>query len=274
MSRILLGTSGWSYDEWVGPVYRSKSEPKLKRYSEFFKTVEIDSSFYVYPRSEVVVAMAYSVPEGFIFTAKAPQEITHRLELDVKARAINTLEKFTEIMKPLNRAGMLGCILLQLPPKMENSPDMLETFLEAVDKDFRYAIEFRHPYWLNEETCKILTDNKVAYTIVDEPLLPPEVRVTSDFAYIRWHGRGYNPWYNYLYSVDELGDWVPKIREVSRTVEVVYGYFNNHFHGYAVYNCIQVLEMLGLAEEKHASLKKTDRELLRYDGAEEGRDTG
>lgn len=256
LPKILLGTSGWSYDEWIAPVYRSKNEPKLRRYSGFFKTAEMDSSFYAYPRREAVLAMADNVPEGFVFTAKAPQEVTHNLALDVKAGADKALQKFTEIMKPLNNTGMLGCILLQLPPKMENNPEKLETFLEAVDRDFRYAVEFRHPSWLNEETYRILEKNRAAYTIVDEPLLPPTVKVTADFAYVRWHGRGHEPWYNYLYSVDELETWVPRLRHVSEKVEVVYGYFNNHFHGYAVYNCIQVLEMLGLAEEKHTALKQ------------------
>ncbi|MEM2237331.1 MAG: DUF72 domain-containing protein [Candidatus Caldarchaeum sp.] len=256
MGRILLGTSGWSYDEWVGPVYKSKNEPKLRRYSSFFKTAEMDSSFYAYPRKETVMAMADNVPEYFVFTAKAPQEVTHNLKLDVRAGADKALQRFTEVMRPLNNAGMLGCILLQLPPKMENNPEKLETFLEAVDKDFRYSVEFRHPSWLNEQTYRILGKNNVAYTIVDEPLLPPTVKVTADFAYVRWHGRGSEPWYNYLYSVEELVEWVPRLTAVAEKVDVVYGYFNNHFHGYAVYNCVQVLEMLGLAEEKHANLKQ------------------
>jgi hypothetical protein len=85
----------------------------------------------------------------------------------------------------------------------------------------------------------------VAYTIVDEPLLPPEVHVTSDLAYLRWHGRGTKPWFNYKYSEEQLQEWVPKVNEVAAQAKKVVGYFNNHFHGYAPENALQMMEMLG-----------------------------
>ncbi len=100
---------------------------------------------------------------------------------------------------------------------------------------------------------KLLSDHNVAAVVVDEPLLPLEVRLTSDIAYIRWHGRGEKMWYNYRYSREELAEWVPKIREMSKSMDV-YGYFNNHYHGYAPENCIDILEMPGMAtpEQKEA----------------------
>ncbi|MCS6783732.1 MAG: DUF72 domain-containing protein [Candidatus Caldarchaeum sp.] len=256
MGVVLLGTSGWSYEEWTGPVYGGSRLPKLRLYSKIFRTAEMDSSFYVYPRREALTAMMDSVPEGFVFTVKAPQEITHQHRLETTPDALRALEKFTELLTPMNRAGMLGCILFQLPPSLSYEPAKLETFLENLDKDFRYAVEFRHPSWLNEETQHILAKNQTAYTIVDEPLLPPLLWVTTDFAYVRWHGRGKQPWYNYLYKPEELREWVPRITEISQKTEKVYGYFNNHFHGYAVYNCIQILEMMGLSTETHQSIKQ------------------
>lgn len=255
MARILLGTSGWSYDEWVGPVYRSRDEPKLRRYSIFFETAEIDSTFYSYPREEVIRSMARSVPSGFVFTAKAPHEVTHRRALDVGAGAVEAMDRFLRVMKPMNELGMLGCILLQLPPSMGLDLDRLERFLQGIDTEFRYAVEFRHPSWLRDDVFEMLRKYHVAYTVVDEPLLPPVVEVTADFSYVRWYGRGLDPWYNYLYSDGELRPWIPRVKRLSEGVKTVYGYFNNHFHGYAVYNCIRVLEMLGLAEEKHRKLK-------------------
>jgi len=80
--------------------------------------------------------------------------------------------------------------------------------------------------------------------------------VTTDFAYIRWHGRGRRPWYNYRYQIDELRPWVPKVKEVSEKTKTVVGYFNNHFHGYAVENCLQVLEMLGVAKAKQVEARR------------------
>jgi uncharacterized protein YecE (DUF72 family) len=105
----------------------------------------------------------------------------------------------------------------------------------------------------------MLKEYQVAYTIVDEPLLPPEVHLTSDFAYFRWHGKGENIWFDYRYSSDELNVWIPKVLETANNVKNVYGYFNNHYHGYAPENCLQLIEKLGLIteEQKKAKAKNT-----------------
>ena len=109
----------------------------------------------------------------------------------------------------------------------------------------RFAVEFRHPSWLKEATWSFLRSRNVANVIVDEPLLPPETVVTSDFAFIRWHGRGSRPWYNYRYSEAELKSWVPKVKEVTSRAKTTYGYFNNHFKGFAVENSLKMMGMLG-----------------------------
>lgn len=146
-------------------------------------------------------------------------------------------------------------MLIQLPPKLEFNLDLLQTFLGELPSQVKYAIEFRDASWLNNETFKVLKEYEVAYTIVDEPLLPPEVHVTAGFAYFRWHGKGARPWYNYRYKIQGLKPWIPKIKEVARKVKVIYGYFNNHFHGYAVENCLQLLEMLGKLTPEQAKAK-------------------
>jgi len=78
-----------------------------------------------------------------------------------------------------------------------------------------------------------LKDYQIAYTNVDEPLLPPEIHLTADFAYFRWHGHGQEIWFDYLYSKEELEPWVPKVEQAAASLKKVYGYFNNHYHGYA-----------------------------------------
>ncbi len=121
----------------------------------------------------------------------------------------------------------------------------MENFLSILPHGFRYAIEFRHKSWMHPATWKTLSKYNVANTMVDEPLLPPEVHVTADFAYLRWHGRGNRPWYDYHYSEEELREWVPKVQEAQGSVKTLYGYFNNHFHGYAVENCLRIMQMMG-----------------------------
>jgi uncharacterized protein YecE (DUF72 family) len=193
-------------------------------------------------------------PEGFIYTAKLPKLITHTKKLDINEGIEEDLQKFIELMEPLYLSGKLGCILIQLPPKYDYKPQQIEEFFKILPTHIKFAAEFRDPSWIREETWKLLEKYRVAYTIVDEPLLPPEVHITSNIAYFRWHGQGTRPWYNYRYGPEELEPWTPKVKEAAEKVEKVYGYFNNHYHGYAVENCLQVLEMLGVltSEQKEA----------------------
>ncbi len=255
LDNIFLGTSGWLYKDWIGPFYNLKEKSFLRYYSKFFKTVEIDSTFYSFPSEKVVVSWIKNTPIEFIFTAKMPKEITHAKNLDVK-KISEKINRFVDILSPLISSNKLSCILIQFPPTFKLNIKGLEEFLSILPYNIKYAVEFRDLSWIKNETFNLLEKYNVAYTIVDEPLLPSDVIVTSDIAYIRWHGRGEKPWYNYRYNTEELNVWIPKIQEVSKSVKVVYGYFNNHFHGYAVENCLQMLEMLGIINDEQKKLKK------------------
>jgi len=250
---ILLGTSGWSYKEWVGPFYTDKS--LLKAYTRVFKTVEIDSTFYRYPSKGTVMGWVRYSPEGFVYTAKLPKLITHEKKLDMAQGIQEDLEKFIELLEPLWLGGKLGCLLIQLPPKYDYRPKEFEEFLRILPRHIKFAVEFRDLSWMREETWALLQKHDVAYAIVDEPLLPPELHFTASLAYFRWHGKGVRPWYNYRYDVEELEPWVPKVKEATEKVKTIYGYFNNHYHGYAVENCLQVLEMLGVLTHEQTEAK-------------------
>jgi uncharacterized protein YecE (DUF72 family) len=249
-TNILLGTSGWSYTEWEGNFYQKHEKRKLRAYSSVFRTAEIDSSFYRVPSKGVVMGWLRYSPSDFVFTAKMPKSITHDKQLGLKGDIKPDLDKFFETLRPLQLGGKLACLLIQLPPRYDFNPENLESFFKIVDPLFRYAVEFRHLSWMRDETWKLLKEYDVAYVNVDEPLLPPEVHVTSDFAYFRWHGRGKKPWFDYHYAKEELDPWVPKIQEAASKVKKVVGYFNNHFHGYAPENCLYLIEKLGLMTEE------------------------
>jgi len=257
LNNILLGTSGWSYRDWIGPFYKKKEKSMLKAHSKVFKTVEIDSTFYAYPSKGTVMGWVKYSPEDFVFSVKLPKLITHEKMLNLEGGVEEDLNRFCDLIRPILLNGKLGCLLIQLPPKYAFDLDHLDKFFRILPPEFKFAVEFRHLSWMRNDTWKLLKKYRVAYTIVDEPLLPPEVQVTSDFAYFRWHGHGTRPWFNYRYKVEELQPWVPKVRKVAKGVKKVYGYFNNHFHGYAVENCLQVLEMLGILTPEQTEAKNT-----------------
>jgi uncharacterized protein YecE (DUF72 family) len=253
---ILLGTSGWSYKESEEILYQKAETRKLRAYSQVFKTAEIDSTFYRYPSKGTVMGWLKYSPSDFVFTAKLPKLITHDKALGLKESVKADLEAFLELMRPLQLGGKLVCLLIQLPPKYSFNPRSLEDFFELLDPVFKYAVEFRNLSWMRSETWQLLEKHDVAYTIVDEPLLPPEVHLTADFAYFRWHGRGETPWFDYRYSKGELEAWFPKVEEVAGKVKKVVGYFNNHFHGYAPENCLYLIERLGLLSEEQKKAKQ------------------
>ena len=196
-------------------------------------------------------------PSNFVFTAKIPKLITHDKRLGLKSDIKADVNTYFDLMRPLQLGGKLGCFLIQLPPKCDSNNDNLESFFGMLDPMFRYAVEFRNTSWLKDETWELLKKYDVAYTIVDEPLLPPEVHVTTDFAYFRWHGKGQDIWFDYRYSTEELDSWVPKVQETSKSIKKVFGFFNNHYHGYAPENCLNLLEKLGLMSEAQKKLKKS-----------------
>jgi uncharacterized protein YecE (DUF72 family) len=255
-NNFFLGTSGWSYREWIGPFYRKGEKSMMRAHTKVFKTAEINSTFYAYPSKGTVMGWTRYSPANHVFCAKLPKLITHDKKLNIEQGVEEDLIRYIDVIRPLALNGKLGCLLIQLPPKYSFKIEHLERFFEILPKDIRFAIEFRNLSWMNEDTWPLLEKYNVAYCIVDEPLLPPEVHVTTDFAYFRWHGNGKNPWFNYRYKPEELKPWIPKIKQTSKKVNRIYGYFNNHFHGYAVENCLQVLEMLGVLTKEQEKAKK------------------
>ena len=255
LSNVLLGTSGWSYNEWVGPFYTKMDKSKLRAYTKVFKTVEIDSTFYRYPSKGTVMGWTRYSPESFVYTAKLPGLITHDKKLSLDEGIEQDLQRFIDIMEPLILSGKLGCILVQLPPKLDYRPRELESFFKILPTHVKFAVEFREHSWMRSETWSLLEKYRVAYAVVDEPLLPPDTHLTANIAYFRWHGRGEKPWYDYRYSLQELEPWTQKLEEAAGKVGKVYGYFNNHYHGYAVENCLQVMEMIESLTPKQVEAK-------------------
>lgn len=261
MAELLIGTSGWSYKEWSGVFYPAPNTNKLSFYSKVYRTAEVDSTFYAFPSKGLVLGWARHTPDDFVFSVKLPRAMTHEKRLEPGKGVESELVRFLSLMKPLIASGKMGPVLVQLPPSYsyQNDYEKLRRFLEVIPDDVRFAVEFRHPSWLREDVWSLLRSRNVANVIVDEPLLPPDTVVTADFAFIRWHGRGTRPWYNYRYREAELKAWVPKVVEVTSRARKTFGYFNNHFRGFAVENSLKMMGMLGLStpQQDEAAAKAT-----------------
>jgi len=255
---IRIGTSGYSYDDWVGPVY-PQGLPKsewLAYYAREFNTCEINYTYYRLPSARTLEAMARKVPADFVFTVKASQELTHGRE--------NTHEAFAAFragVEPLVASRQLGCVLAQFPFSFHATPtnrDYLRHFAEQL-ADLPAVIEFRNRAWLREETFDLLRELDLGFCCVDEPrlsgLIPPVAVATSRIAYVRFHGRNANKWwqhdnawerYDYTYTEEELREWEPKIQSLDGQAETTFVFANNHWLGQAVGTARQLRLMLGL----------------------------
>jgi uncharacterized protein YecE (DUF72 family) len=287
MGELLLGCSGWNYGDtpdrggWVGIFYPDRTTKRLRYFSQFFDTAEMDSifyeKFYSHMTKGTFIGMVKATPENFQFSVKVPETITHRKRLDVRKGAITDSEIFLDKISPLKNSNKLGAILLQLPPSFTvNDFKNIEGFLDRLPSGYHYAVEFRHPSWKTEGPWDMLKHYNIAAVMTDSPakenleFLSEVTVTTSDHSFIRFHGRNTKGhyWYDYLYSKEELKPWIEKVEEVKRQTKVLRTYFNNHYGGAAVINALQFKEMLGnrLSENErsiieHAQEYSSNRQL-------------
>jgi uncharacterized protein YecE (DUF72 family) len=253
--KVLIGTSGWGYDEWVGPFYPKGLTQKdfLLYYSEIFYTNEINTTFYNIPSKWVVESWVKRTPSNFIFSVKVPQSITHTHKLDV-AECSDDLVYFLDVMDPMIKANKLLAFLIQLPPSFKKK-EHFENLIEFIDcwpqdvkkKRYSLVVEFRHKSWIAEDVFNYLRNNSLTYCGVIEPLLPPRMDVTNpELAYVRFHGYGKKIWFDYFFSDDEIIQWAEQIRNIINEARTIGIYFNNHFSGYAAKNSLMMMKELKL----------------------------
>jgi len=253
--RVLIGTSGWGYDEWVGPFYPKglKKEDYLVYYSEIFYTSEINTTFYNIPGKWVVQNWVAKTPKNFFFSVKLPQSITHEYKLDINY-CLDDLDTFLKAMEPIIEARKILAFLIQLPPyfKKEEHFSNLKEFIDNWPRDsnkdhYNIVVEFRDKSWMDDEVFYYLKDKSLTYCAVIEPLLPPRMDVTnSNFAYIRFHGYGKKIWFDYFFKEEEIKKWAVQIKNVIQEADRVGIYFNNHFSGYAAKNSLMMMRELNV----------------------------
>jgi uncharacterized protein YecE (DUF72 family) len=255
---ILLGTSGWGYDEWIGPFYPKSlhKEDFLVYYSELFYTTEINTTFYNIPSIRSVNNWIKRTPSNFLFSVKIPKIITHNHKLCLD-KCSESLNFFLDVFSPMHKSGKLLSYLIQLPPsfKKEDHFGVLREFIrnwpDSKRKNYFLVVEFRHKSWMREEVFSFLREEEITYCSVIEPTLPPRMDITNEkFAYIRFHGYGKDIWFNYLFSEKEIHKWANSIKDSVYGADKIGVYFNNHFSGYAVKNSLMMMDELGILPKK------------------------
>jgi uncharacterized protein YecE (DUF72 family) len=252
---IYIGTAGYSYRDWVGPFYPEniKDKDMLHYYSQHFDFVEVNSSYYHMPGRKLFEGMSRKTEENFKFAVKLFGGFTHERDTgDQEAK------QFRYAIEPLVERGQLICLLAQFPYSFhfsDNNMDYLKRIREWFG-NIQVNVEFRNQNWIRSEVMSSLKTLGLGFVCVDEPgvkgLVNKVVASTSEVAYLRLHGRNAAKWYgsegseryDYLYSREELLEWIHGIRELQENSKATVVSFNNHPLGKAIENARVLADML------------------------------
>ena len=259
MGHLRIGTSGWNYPSgrgtWNGVFYpparkRAPGFDELSFYAEHFDTVEVNSTFYGQPRSDVARKWVERTPAAFEFSVKLYQKFTHpamfrkalsrslsraddRLRFDSPGEATGLdevvrpnqadLDEFRAGIEPLAASGKLGALLAQFPPSFKDAPasrDSLARLLGAFH-GYRVAVELRHRSWSDAigDTLTLLNQFGAAWVQIDEPKFRFSIRQNylpnvQGFYYMRLHGRNAAQWWRHEKAEDRY-DYLYSADELS-----------------------------------------------------------
>ena len=251
---VRLGTCSFADEGLVKTWYPrgvSTSKARLEYYAGRFDTVEVDSPFYHLPDPAVTGRWAQRTPPAFVFHVKAHASMTGH----EPAEQEQAFAEFRASIEPLELSGKLRGLLLQYHPRFVKSAEAKEELArvrELLDP-LVPLIEFRHRSWLEEderaETFAFLERHGLAYVSVDAPrtrasnVVPPLAAATHRVAYVRFHGRNAKTWnirsekswqrFDWMYSAEELAEWVEKLAGLAEQADEVYALFNNNRDDFA-----------------------------------------
>lgn len=263
---LRVGTSGFSFEDWRGPVYPPDllQRDMLSYYERAlgFDIVELNYTYYQMPNWRASAGLLSRTSPRFLFTVKCHRSLTHDLWDYPGHLAENgpAFDQFVDGLKPLREAGRVVAVLAQFPPTFTNKEAPRGYVARCRDRlgPLPLTVEFRHRSWLGEDTVAWLRRLGVGYCCVDEPPLPgllPFVPVaTSPLGYVRLHGRSAR-WfsgsvaarYDYHYSEEELSALAAHVRGVATQAEGTVVFFNNCHAGAAALNARRLKELLGMA---------------------------
>jgi uncharacterized protein YecE (DUF72 family) len=237
-ARVLIGTSGWSYQHWVGPFYPkgTASSEWLSYYADRFETVEVNNTFYRLPSESMVRGWRERTPEGFCFAVKGSRFVTHFRKLRDTDASVDAFVRKARLLR-----DKLGVVLWQLPPDLTLDAELLDRFLAHLPRDVRHAVEFRNGSWLADEAYAVLRAHNVANVHVSSDEMPMDLTTTADFVYVRFHGLA---GYHGAYVKRSLEPWADFLAEQSAAGRDAYVYFNNDWEAHAPADAVRLREMV------------------------------
>ena len=199
--KLLAGTSGFSYDGWVGTFYPEDlaSDERLGYYATKLPAVEINNTFYRMPKPELLVRWAAQVPAEFRFALKASQRITHIKRLKEVSEEVRFL------LGSVRQLGeKLGPVLYGLPPNLKKDVPRLSAFLALLPADVKAAFEFRNPTWLDEEVYALLKSAGAALCVADDEKGTTPFVATAPWGYLRLRRENY--------AEKDLAAWAERVK--------------------------------------------------------------
>jgi uncharacterized protein YecE (DUF72 family) len=259
---LYIGPAGWSYPDWNGIVYPAAPPRRfdaLAYLSAYFNLIEVNSTFYRVPRPAMVESWAERVAHrpDFQFTVKAFHEFTHGKTPANRA----DVEAFALTLEPLRSRGRLSAVLVQFPWSFRYSPAATRYISDLASwlSPIPAAVEVRHGSWGRPEAAAFFAANSIGMCGIDQPQIGDSLRPSTGIAdgmgaYCRLHGRNRAEWfkadtnrdrrYDYLYSAEELAEWVDRIKRIADDIHRIHVVLNNHFRGQAVANALAMSAML------------------------------
>jgi uncharacterized protein YecE (DUF72 family) len=251
---IYVGTSGYYYKEWIGPVYPEGTHTgnMLETYSGMFDAVEINATFYRPPAPDMFRNYPKRTGGHVKVVVKLNSRFTHERDAGPP-----DADLFKEAVKPIENSGQFVAYLAQFPQSFHNTRDARDHIenLRAMFPNHSLVVEFRHKDWWKQDVLEFLKDLGVSMCTVDVPdipgLPPTGATYTADPAYYRLHGRNKDGWYEgreerytYNYERSELEEILLKVRKLSLRSDLVLLSFNNHPYGYSAMNAKEFVNIL------------------------------
>lgn len=256
MTEVLIGTSGYYYQDWVGPFFPAGlgKDHFLEYYSDRFPFCELNFSYYQMPKRSQLISMMQQTQSGFMFAVKAHKSITH----ERSPASIQQAEEFYHALRPMMDEQRLAAVLLQFPYSFHHTPENRKYLADIIEplEGLPLCVEFRNREWMLERVYDGLRERNICFVQTDTPELDnlplPTTITTSDTGYIRFHGRNTANWwggdntsrYDYLYSSQELHSWLCRIEDIANKVKRLLIAFNNHHKGQAIQNAQQIYKLI------------------------------